>query len=156
MTPLHLSSVSSTNDYALAKALEGASDGFWVYADMQSAGRGRHGRQWMSLPGNLFASTIVRPHTEEAPRQLLSFVAALALHDALCFWVAPARLKLKWPNDVLLDGIKLSGILLETADKAVVAGFGFNLAAHPNWIARLPAWRGRALQRQRHLPFWKS
>lgn len=131
MTPLHLSSIGSTNDYAVGQALDGAPDGFWVYADMQSAGRGRHGRQWMSLPGNLFASTIIRPYPEETPRQLLSFVAALALHDALCFWVAPERLSLKWPNDVMLDAVKLSGILLETAGEAVVAGFGVNLAAHP-------------------------
>ena len=74
---------------------------------------------------------IVKPQPGEGPAQQLSFVAAVALHLALHDWVPPPRLRLKWPNDLLLDGIKVSGILLEGHGDAVVIGFGVNLAAHP-------------------------
>ena len=85
----------------------------------------------MSVPGNLFASVVVRPQAGEGPVQQLSFVAAVALARALDRWVAPERLRLKWPNDVLLDGVKVAGILLEGGPGATIIGFGVNLAGHP-------------------------
>lgn len=101
-------------------------------ADVQTGGRGRRGRAWTSLPGNLFASMLARPQPGEGPQQQLSFVAAVALADTLETWVEPQRLTLKWPNDVLLGGIKLAGILLEGQGGATVIGIGVNLAAHPD------------------------
>ena len=90
----------------------------------------------MSEPGNLYASTLIRLREDDPPAQQLGFVAALALHRALSAWVASARLSLKWPNDLLMDGAKQSGILLEREGDAVIAGFGVNLAHHPGNVER--------------------
>ncbi len=90
----------------------------------------------MSIPGNLFASVLTRPCAGEGPAQQLSFVAAVALARALDHWVAPDRLTLKWPNDVLLDGVKVAGILLEGGAGATIIGFGVNLAGHPEATER--------------------
>jgi BirA family biotin operon repressor/biotin-[acetyl-CoA-carboxylase] ligase len=90
----------------------------------------------VTVPGNLFASVVTRPQPGEGPAQHLSFVAAVALARALDHWVAPARLTLKWPNDVLLDGVKVAGILLEGGGGATIIGFGVNLAGHPDVTER--------------------
>ncbi len=90
----------------------------------------------MSVPGNLFASVVVRAQAGEGPAPQLSFVAAIALARALDRWVAPGRLRLKWPNDVLLDGTKCAGILLEGRAQATIIGFGVNLAGHPEATER--------------------
>jgi BirA family biotin operon repressor/biotin-[acetyl-CoA-carboxylase] ligase len=79
----------------------------------------------------LFASTLCRPRAGEGPAQQLSFIAALALDEALQRWVPAERLALKWPNDVLLDGAKCSGILLEGVAGATIVGIGVNLTHHP-------------------------
>lgn len=126
---IHLASVGSTNDWLLDQA-GNLPDGQWVLTDRQTAGRGRRGRVWSDGSGNLMASVLVRA---DGPVQQLSFVAAVALFDALVGPAVPtrARLALKWPNDLLLDGAKLSGILLERAGDALVIGFGVNIASHP-------------------------
>jgi BirA family biotin operon repressor/biotin-[acetyl-CoA-carboxylase] ligase len=134
-----LETVGSTNEEALARAKAGEPGPLWIVARQQSAGRGRRGRPWVSEPGNLYASLLL---TDAAPAGAVSgicFVAALALHDALldvAHGLAPAQIKLKWPNDVLLDGKKIAGILVEgisLADggMATVAGFGINCRNHP-------------------------
>lgn len=123
--------VGSTNDWMTEQAAAGAPDGLWVRADRQLGGRGRRGRSWTSEAGNLFATTLCRPQPGEGPAQQLSFVAALALDHALQGWVPAERLGLKWPNDVLLDGVKCCGILLEGVDGATIIGFGVNLLHHP-------------------------
>ncbi|MBK5928772.1 biotin--[acetyl-CoA-carboxylase] ligase [Rhodobaculum claviforme] len=108
----------------------------WILALRQTAGRGRRGRVWVD-PGGNFAATLALPLRAPAPQAALySFVAALALHDALSGLVAPDRLALKWPNDVLLDDGKLSGILLESMGQGAAVtrlaiGIGVNLAAAP-------------------------
>ncbi|MGY6411523.1 MAG: biotin--[acetyl-CoA-carboxylase] ligase [Alkalilacustris sp.] len=108
----------------------------WILALRQTAGRGRRGRVWIDPAGN-FAATLALPLTAPAPEAALySFVAALALRDALAHWVAPDRLGLKWPNDVLLDGGKVSGILLESAGQGgavtrLAIGIGVNLRTAP-------------------------
>ncbi len=130
---LHLATVGSTNDWLAARDLP---DETWVRADTQTGGRGRRGRPWVSVPGNLFASVVARPQAGEGPAPQLSFVAALALVHALDPFVAPARLTLKWPNDVLLDGTKAAGILLEGTAGATIIGFGVNLAGHPDATER--------------------
>lgn len=98
-------------------------------AERQTAGRGRQGRGWVSPPGNLYASTLVRLRPGDPPAQTLALVAGLALHDAVGIGT------LKWPNDLLVDGAKLAGILLERAGEAVVIGFGVNVA-HPPALDR--------------------
>ncbi|WP_426163370.1 biotin--[acetyl-CoA-carboxylase] ligase [Sandarakinorhabdus sp. DWP1-3-1] len=125
----HLAEVGSTNDWLLARAGE-LSDGQWVLADRQTAGRGRRGRAWGDGAGNLMASVLVKA---EGPVQQLSFVAALALHTALA---QGDRIRLKWPNDLLLDGTKVSGILLERSATALVIGFGANLRSFPTGTER--------------------
>lgn len=89
------------------------------------------GRVWAMPPGNLAASCLIRLHPQEGNAAELAFVAALALHDVVAALVDPARLQLKWPNDLLLDGAKLSGILLEREGEVVILGVGVNLAAAP-------------------------
>ena len=138
-----LASVGSTNDWLLQHA-DTLPDGHWVIADRQTAGRGRRGRGWSDGAGNLMASVLVRA---EGAVQQLSFVAALALHDAISASRGPdvpglgsptpaPRLSLKWPNDVMLDGVKVSGILLERAGDAVIIGFGVNIVSHPDGTER--------------------
>ncbi|WP_268900675.1 biotin--[acetyl-CoA-carboxylase] ligase [Glacieibacterium frigidum] len=126
----HLATVGSTNDWLTERAAT-LPDGSWVFADAQTGGRGRRGRAWTSLPGNVFASVLTRPQPGEGPTQQLSFVAALTLAGALDSYAEAHRLTLKWPNDVLLDGTKVAGILLEKQGDACVIGIGVNLAAHP-------------------------
>ena len=129
MTITELAEVGSTNDWLLERPE--STDESWVRADIQTGGRGRRGRAWVSQPGNLFTSVLVKPQPGEGPQQQLSFVAAIALDRALSRWVTPGRLALKWPNDLLLDGLKVSGILLEAQGPATIIGFGVNLIEHP-------------------------
>jgi BirA family biotin operon repressor/biotin-[acetyl-CoA-carboxylase] ligase len=122
----------STNADLLALALAGAEEGLWIRAGRQTAGKGRQGRSWASDPGNLYASTLVRLRPTDPPAASLALVAGLAVWGAVQVWLDDeALLQLKWPNDLLLDGAKLAGILLERAGDAVVIGVGVNLAHHP-------------------------
>ena len=130
--------LGSTNAEALALARAGERGPLWVSAQRQSAGRGRRGRTWMSAPGNLSASLLLYAPAPAANAAELSFVAALAVRDAIAE-AAPAlerRLTFKWPNDVLLAGEKAAGILIEGdavrgEAAAVVVGIGVNCASHP-------------------------
>lgn len=131
-------SLGSTNDRAMDAALAGDPGKLWIVAGEQTGGRGRLGRVWSSPPGNLYSSLLLIDPAPIAVAAQIGFVAALALHDAVTR-LAPALaplLRLKWPNDLLLDGAKLSGILVESANLAngrlaVVTGMGVNLAHHP-------------------------
>ena len=114
-----------------ARAQAGAREGLWLRAERQNGGRGRLGRSWVSPVGNLYCSTIVRPGPADPPAQTLAYVTALAVHDAIVPLVAPGRLAIKWPNDLLLDGAKLAGVLLERSGDAVVVGVGVNVATAP-------------------------
>ena len=129
--------IDSTNAEAL-RQLAQRDPPFWVVAARQTAGRGRRARPWLSPPGNLAASLALRLVPEGPAPALRSFTAALALADALERLCGPALpLALKWPNDVLLEGRKLSGILLEgrsgggRAPLDLVIGIGVNLIASP-------------------------
>lgn len=104
----------------------------WIFARAQTAPRGRRGRTWAQAEGNFGASLVLPGLNDPAQMGLRSFVASLALFDAVRAVAGPAaRLSLKWPNDVLLDGGKLAGILLETAGDALVIGIGVNLVHAP-------------------------
>jgi BirA family biotin operon repressor/biotin-[acetyl-CoA-carboxylase] ligase len=110
-------------------ARSGTSEGLWLRAERQTSGKGRQGRAWDSPAGNLYISTLVRVRPGEPSPATLALVAAVALEEAVSlFGVHPM---LKWPNDLLVGGAKLSGILLERVDDAVIIGFGVNLAHHP-------------------------
>jgi BirA family biotin operon repressor/biotin-[acetyl-CoA-carboxylase] ligase len=127
----------STNDDVASLAREGAPEGLWLRAGRQSGGRGRQGREWHSPPGNLYASTIVRLRPGDPPAPTLALVAAVALQEvASTFAVAGVTIEIKWPNDLLVAGAKLSGILLERIGDAIVVGFGVNLADHPDELER--------------------
>ncbi|QIG80498.1 biotin--[acetyl-CoA-carboxylase] ligase [Stakelama tenebrarum] len=121
----------STNADMLALARSGAEEGLWLRAARQSGGRGRQGRAWVSPQGNLYASTLVRLRPADPPPATLALVTAVALEEAVRAFLPDAPLLLKWPNDLLVEGAKLSGILLERADNAVVIGVGVNIAHHP-------------------------
>ena len=129
--------LASTNDEAMARARCGDPGKLWIVAARQSAGRGRLGRNWRSPPGNLYASLLLIDPAPPDIASQLGFVAGVALIEALReITGAGARLALKWPNDVLLDGGKLSGILLEATQLpggafACVVGIGVNCASHP-------------------------
>lgn len=124
----------STNDDVAVLAREGALEGIWLRADRQTGGKGRQGKAWESPPGNLHASTLVRLQPEDPPAPTLALVAALALYETVAPHAPDAQIK--WPNDLLLDGAKLAGILLERHGDAVVIGFGANLAHHPTDLDR--------------------
>lgn len=128
--------LGSTNAEALALARAGECGPLWVSARSQSAGRGRRGSAWVSPPGNLYASLLLSEPSPKPCAPQLSFVAALALHDALCDCASALGplFKLKWPNDVLLGAKKLAGILVEGESEpafTVVIGFGVNCTSHP-------------------------
>ncbi len=130
-------SLGSTSDEARRLAAEGAPSGVVVTARQQTKGRGRFGRPWSSPPGNLYASFLLRPGVPAARAAELGFVAGLAAMDA-CDALLPVgqRVSLKWPNDVLLDGAKLAGILTETTgDDAVIAGIGLNVEWAPDGLS---------------------
>jgi BirA family biotin operon repressor/biotin-[acetyl-CoA-carboxylase] ligase len=134
-----LEATDSTNDDALEAARSGDPGRLWIVAAEQRAGRGRHGRQWSSPPGNLYASLLLMEPCEPAVAPQLGFVAGLALHEAIetTTSLGAPRLSLKWPNDLLLDGAKVSGLLLEAhrvgpqARLAIIIGFGVNVAYAP-------------------------
>jgi BirA family biotin operon repressor/biotin-[acetyl-CoA-carboxylase] ligase len=108
-----------------------AVEGDWLIARAQEAGRGRQGREWRSLKGNFFGSTMVRLRSDDPPPQTLSLGAGVALIEAVACVAPGPELMLKWPNDLLLEGRKVAGILLERNGERVVVGFGINLAAAP-------------------------
>ncbi len=123
----------------MVRARQGAAEGLWLRARRQSGGRGRLGRQWESPEGNFYASTLVRPIPNDPPLHSLAFVAALAVHDLMAPYCADGAVVLKWPNDILLNGAKACGMLLESGAGAVIVGIGINVAAAPQLPDRATA-----------------
>lgn len=128
--------VGSTNDLARERAEAGAPAGLVIRADRQDAGRGRRGRSWSSPPGNLYCSLVLRPSQPPAAIATLSFVTVTALGDVLTELLPQRAVRHKWPNDLLVEGCKISGILLESAisakGAALVIGLGVNIVSHPD------------------------
>ena len=142
-----METVDSTNDEAKRRAKAGEPGPLWIWSARQSKGRGRGGREWISRPGNLFASLLISVRCPARVAVQLALLAGIVAHDTiakLITYEGRSELLLKWPNDILLSGKKLAGILLEnvggkTEDQSVVViGTGINLASHPEDLP-LPA-----------------
>jgi BirA family biotin operon repressor/biotin-[acetyl-CoA-carboxylase] ligase len=138
---LHFESLDSTNEEALRQLAAGVHDALWIVAEEQTKGRGRGGRPWQSPKGNLYASLLLRLNVSATTATQLSFVAALAAHDAISTELAMAQipgLRLKWPNDVMLNGAKIAGILIESLAApdgdtlAAIVGIGINVSVVPS------------------------
>lgn len=129
--------LGSTNDEAMSRIAAGDPGRLWIVAAEQTRGRGRMGRVWVSPPGNLYASLLLIDPAPPAATAQLGFVAGVALIDALRATAGDSRrIRLKWPNDALCDGAKLSGLLLEGASLrngqfACVVGVGVNCRNAP-------------------------
>ena len=121
--------IDSTNSEARRLAEAGEGGPVWITALHQTAGRGRRGRAWDTALGNLAATLLLRPVRK--PFGQLSFAAALAVADVVAPSAPDAKITFKWPNDVLADGHKMAGILLESGDGWLAVGIGINLASHP-------------------------
>lgn len=111
---------------------EHVGEGHWLVADRQTAGRGRLGRPWDDGLGNFMGSTVVRLTASDPSPATLALVVGVALAKVMKIFATSVALQLKWPNDVLVDGAKCSGILLERSGDAVVVGIGVNLASAPD------------------------
>lgn len=138
--------IDSTNAEALRCACAGELGGLWILAGEQLGGRGRAGRSWVSPPGNLYASLLLRPDCSATAALGLSLLTAVAVRQAIAEScgapMSERALGLKWPNDILLNGAKVGGILLEStgtagrAEHAVVIGVGLNVGQHPDGLER--------------------
>jgi len=122
----------STNDDVRLAAEGDAAEGLVIWAAQQKAGRGRQGRQWQSPPGNLYFSVLLRPAGEVRDYGRYSFVIALAIGEVLEALLPQAKIELKWPNDVLVNGKKISGILLEAGGGYLIVGIGLNILHVPD------------------------
>jgi BirA family biotin operon repressor/biotin-[acetyl-CoA-carboxylase] ligase len=127
--------LDSTNSEARRLADAGEPGPLWIIADRQTSGRGRRGRVWQTDSGNLAATLLLRPDAPPSVIGQLSFVAALAVADLASHFAHLAAITVKWPNDVLADGKKLAGILLESGPAPegvwLAVGIGVNLASFP-------------------------
>lgn len=137
--------IDSTNEEARRRAAVGERGPLWIWAKRQTAGRGRRGREWESPEGNLMATLLVAPGVTPPEAARLSFVAALAVQDLVTAYATRSAVKVKWPNDVLIDGKKVAGILLESSGDSgvdvlpwVAVGIGVNLMQAPT-AAQYPA-----------------
>jgi len=128
---LYYPQVTSTNDEALRRADAGEPEGTVVVAETQSAGRGRRGRQWHDAPGQcLLLSVLLRPPADVARLPILSLGVAAAAAELLNSRYSVAAVT-KWPNDLLIGGRKVGGVLLEQRGQAVVVGLGLNVNGQP-------------------------
>lgn len=124
--------IDSTNEACRLRAMAGEAAGLVIRADRQSAGRGRRGRCWSSPKGNLYASLLLRPDRPVSEAAALGFAAVTAMGDvAAALLPANAQVLHKWPNDLLVNGRKASGILLEAQPGFLVLGIGVNITSHP-------------------------
>jgi len=128
--------IDSTNEALRRRAAEGELGGLVLRADVQTAGRGRRGRGWTSPAGNLYVSLLLRPDCTPRMGATVGFVAAIALGEVLR-GLTPAPVLHKWPNDLLIGGAKMTGVLLEAGTQPngkldwLVLGMGVNIVSHP-------------------------
>ena len=129
----------STNADLLARidAGEIVPEGHWLIADRQGKGRGRQGRSWQDARGNYMGSTAVQVASDGPPAHTLALAAGLAVYGAVGAIIpATVQARLKWPNDLLVNGAKLAGILLERSRNTIIVGIGVNLAEAPSLADR--------------------
>lgn len=129
--------LASTNDTALQRAGDGDPGRLWIVAGAQTGGRGRHGRVWLSPPGNLYATLLLIDPAPMHRNAELGFVAGAAVAAAVGTLLPRPAFAIKWPNDLVGAGAKLSGLLLEARQlpggiAAVAIGFGVNCTSHPD------------------------
>ena len=135
---LHFPKLNSTNSHAKQLLEEGQTVPFWVLADEQTQGRGRQGRDWVSVKGNLFTTTVRRVRAQPAKLPALSLLTGVALYEAIDELArGSVFLSLKWPNDILSNQAKLGGILIETQPTGIIdqtdliIGIGVNITSNP-------------------------
>jgi BirA family transcriptional regulator, biotin operon repressor / biotin---[acetyl-CoA-carboxylase] ligase len=137
---VRMETVDSTNAEARRRALAGEPGPLWIWSQRQSQGRGRGGREWISRHGNLFASLLIGVNCPLRIAGQLALLAGVITFDTIAKLIAyegRSEILLKWPNDILLAGEKVAGMLLENVGGAndsrsiVVIGTGINLASHP-------------------------
>ena len=127
-----LQTCSSTNDIAIKNAKKGLPEGSSYLSYLQTNGRGRNNNKWESMMGNLFLSTILRPSINKVKWHQLSLIIGLSILETLInLGIDKSKIELKWPNDVLVQKNKISGVLLESFDNFVVAGIGLNILKTP-------------------------
>jgi BirA family biotin operon repressor/biotin-[acetyl-CoA-carboxylase] ligase len=126
-----LAVTGSTNDEVKAAAERSEAEGYVVWALSQNAGRGRHGRVWESPVGNLYCSILLRPPMHKLNSGEYSFMTAVMVADTVKRFLPNAVVTLKWPNDVLVAGKKIGGILLEAGVDWLVIGIGLNVLHSP-------------------------
>ena len=135
---LALGDTVSTNTECLVRARNGDEGNLWITAVRQTGGRGRRGRTWVSEPGNLYASLLLIDAASQSDLSSLPLAVSLAVHTAIRSVLPnPDTVKVKWPNDVLINGKKTSGILLEAETlpngrHALVIGCGINIQSRPD------------------------
>jgi len=133
---LILDEAPSTQDLARAEARTGREGPIWIMARRQTAGRGRRGRVWTAPPGNLSTTLMLRPRMPAKAAAGYGFVAALAMADLVSAAAPDGDVRLKWPNDVVLDGGKVAGVLIESEGRGGAVSWmaiciGVNLAGAP-------------------------
>ena len=133
-----LEEIDSTNEEAKRLAAAGERGPLWIIADTQTGGRGRRGRDWISPPENLYCTLLIAPDCTPAQGGQISFLAALAAAHMIACLTDHSPAKMKWPNDLLIGGKKVGGILLESASAPgssmldwLAVGIGVNFTAHP-------------------------
>lgn len=135
MQIIHFEELDSTNLEARRRAEAGHTGPLWITAGTQTQGRGRRGREWTSETGNLCCTGLYPNFGDLKQAAQMSFVAALAVSDTIAVYIDPAKISLKWPNDVLIEGGKASGILLENGTSHgqpwFAVGIGINLVSSP-------------------------
>ncbi|MGE3142517.1 MAG: biotin--[acetyl-CoA-carboxylase] ligase [Hyphomonadaceae bacterium] len=141
--------IDSTSLEARRRAERGEYGPVWLMARAQSAGRGRRGRAWSSLPGNLMATYLGRTARPPGEIALLGFAAGVALAEAAEEWIGPGRAALKWPNDLMLDGAKAAGLLIDSGSAPgghwFALGLGLNILDAPEGLDQETAALARAL-----------
>lgn len=131
--------LDSTNAEARRRAEAGEGGPLWITAKRQTAGRGRRGREWSTQDGNLAATLLMTTDRAPAEAAQVSFVAALAIAEVARSFLGPKKVRLKWPNDLMIDGRKAAGILIESGSRAdgrlwLAVGIGVNLAQAPEGL----------------------